>query len=37
MTYGNLIPEKNEYVALKRVLNLSGYHKDATQHVMVLS
>lgn len=28
MKYGNLIIEKKEYVVLKRVLNLSGYHQD---------
>ncbi|WP_306014175.1 MULTISPECIES: GreA/GreB family elongation factor [unclassified Allomuricauda] len=28
MKYGSLLIEKREYVLLKRLLNLSGYHKD---------
>ncbi|MFD0799175.1 GreA/GreB family elongation factor [Maribacter chungangensis] len=30
MKYTNLIIEKKEYVILKRVLNISGYHQDIT-------
>jgi len=30
MKHSNLVIEKKEYVILKRVLNLSGYHQDLT-------
>ncbi len=30
MKHENLVIEKREYVILKRVLNLSGYHQDIT-------
>lgn len=30
MKYGGLILEKKEYVLLKKLMNLSGYHKDVT-------
>ncbi|BDW93520.1 MULTISPECIES: GreA/GreB family elongation factor [Flavobacteriaceae] len=30
MKYGSLIIEKKEYVLLKRLINLTGYHKDDT-------
>ena len=30
MKYGGLIIEKKEYVMLKKLMNLSGYHKDVT-------
>ena len=30
MKYGGLIIEKKEYVLLKKLMNLSGYHKDVT-------
>jgi len=30
MKHENLVIEKKEYVILKRVLNLSGYHQDST-------
>ncbi|MGJ8658281.1 GreA/GreB family elongation factor [Cellulophaga fucicola] len=30
MKYGGLIIEKKEYVLLKKLMNLSGYHKDIT-------
>lgn len=30
MKYRGLIIEKKEYVLLKKLMNLSGYHKDAT-------
>ena len=30
MKYGGLIIEKKEYVLLKRLMNLSGYHRDNT-------
>ncbi|MFS4417462.1 GreA/GreB family elongation factor [Maribacter sp. 2307ULW6-5] len=30
MKYENLVIEKKEYVILKRVLNLSGFHQDVT-------
>ncbi|WBU91021.1 GreA/GreB family elongation factor [Cellulophaga omnivescoria] len=30
MKYGGLIIEKKEYVLLKKLMTLSGYHKDAT-------
>ncbi|AEM69270.1 GreA/GreB family elongation factor [Allomuricauda ruestringensis DSM 13258] len=30
MKYGSLLIEKKEYVLLKKLMNLSGYHKDNT-------
>ncbi|MCR9227899.1 MAG: GreA/GreB family elongation factor [Flavobacteriaceae bacterium] len=30
MKYGSLLIEKKEYVLLKRLMNLSGYHQDNT-------
>lgn len=30
MKYGTMIIEKKEYVLLKKLMNLSGYHKDET-------
>tara|TARA_R110002167_G_scaffold134051_17_gene319446 strand:+ start:12151 stop:12570 length:420 start_codon:yes stop_codon:yes gene_type:complete len=30
MKHGSLVIEKKEYVILKRMLNLSGYHHDST-------
>ncbi|MRI00002.1 transcription elongation factor GreAB [Kriegella sp. EG-1] len=35
MKYGNIVIEKKEYVLLKRLMNLSGYYKDATLRTSV--
>ncbi|MEO9893166.1 GreA/GreB family elongation factor [Aurantibacter sp.] len=35
MKYGNIVLEKKEYVLLKRLMNLSGYYKDATLRTSV--